>query len=176
MKRDGAYDKEDILHYLSHLPKKILSLKGHANAPEFVLHELCNPNCFNLSKAAFFVDSPDFDHFKGVAGFVQTESYPLLETMWQDPTLFSQHMEQAPFNQKVRNFSHQSIKRRELDETTRLQELAQAFDFHWPVYHKWDLKHDNHGFLIYENNGRSLEGMEEYLNNSLYLFGFCPIF
>ena len=42
---------------------------------EFVLHDICNPNCFNLQKAAFLVDNPDFDCLKGVAGFSADEAY-----------------------------------------------------------------------------------------------------
>ena len=58
-----------ILNTLSKLPRKMLSLKGQENVTEFVLHELCHKNCFNLDKAAYFVDNPDFDCLKGMAGF-----------------------------------------------------------------------------------------------------------
>ena len=59
----------DLLQKLSHLPKKIVALEGLEHTPSFVLHELCNESAFNLSKAAFFIDNPDFNHFKGIAGF-----------------------------------------------------------------------------------------------------------
>ena len=74
MKHDGANNKNRILIHLSTLPQKILSLHGRADLAEFVLRDLCHERCFNLKKAAFFIDNPDFNHLKGIAGFCHEEN------------------------------------------------------------------------------------------------------
>lgn len=66
---------KQVLVCLSCLPHKMLSVHGLSNATEFVLHELCQSSCFNLKKAAYFVDNPDFDRLQGVAGFNKEEEY-----------------------------------------------------------------------------------------------------
>ena len=55
---------------LADLPKRMVplyDLEAIGNIPEFVLHDLCHEDCFNLKKAAFLVDNPDFDSLQGVA-------------------------------------------------------------------------------------------------------------
>ena len=177
MKRDEAFEKqESLLNNLSHLPKKIVSLDGIENTPEFVLHELCHERCFNLSKAAFFVDNPDFDHVKGVAGFDAAAPFAGSDSIWSDPQAFSSHMQQVPFNKQVRSFSTTSIKKNGSLTAESVERIARELGIKNPASHAWEMKYDNHGFLIYEYNGSSLQGMEEHLNNRLYLLSFCPIF
>jgi hypothetical protein len=165
-----------LLSYLSHLPKKIVALEGSSHTPEFILHELCNENCFNLSKAAFFVDNPDFDYLKGVAGFSMPEAYGGANGIWQEPQEFSEHMSKADFNQRVKSLSLQSLKRTEVLSNETVAQIAKELGFENPAYRFWQMKHDNHGFLVYEYNGSVLPGIEEHLDNSLYLLSFCPIF
>jgi len=173
-KHEGTHTT--LLNYLSHLPKKIVALDGVGNTPEFILHELCNENCFNLSKAAFFVDNPDFDYLKGVAGFASSEAYVDPKGIWHDPQVFSEHMRNATFNQKVKNLSLQSLKKTEVLSEDAVTKIARELGFNNPAYRFWQMKHDNHGFLVYEYNGSALPGIEEHLDNSLYLLNFCPIF
>lgn len=172
MKKPEAHSK--ILNNLAHLPKKIVSLEGIANTPEFVLHELCNEQCFNLKKAAFFVDNPDFNFLKGIAGFSAEEAYGH-DSIWQDPQSFTDHMSKAFFNQKVKGFSHHSISRAGAADEA-ISRIAQDLGIAHPVSRSWTMKHDNHGFLIYEYQPQSVEGIEEHLDNSLYLLNFCPLY
>jgi len=177
MKKEEVVDRHALLNHLSHLPKKIVALEGIESTPEFILHELCHEHCFNISKAAFFVDNPDFDFIKGVAGFSAAEAYADIEDMWQHPQAFVSHMKQASFNQKVRQFSHGSVKRKgSISSQEFADQIVEKLGFAEPQFRSWQMKHDNHGFLIYEQNGSRLEGIEEHLNNSLYLLNFCPIF
>lgn len=175
MKKNEASHNQ-LLSYLSHLPRKIVSLDGIGNTPEFILHELCNENCFNLSKAAFFVDNPDFNHLKGVAGFSSAEAYADHATIWDKPLEFSEHMQQAHFNQKVKNISLNSFKRADVLSDEAVLNVAHELGFKNPAYKSWQMKHDNHGVLVYEYNGSALPGIEEHLDNSLYLLNFCPLF
>ncbi len=174
MKKDEAHNR--VLNYLSHLPKKIVALDGISNTPEFILHELCNENCFNLDKAAFFVDNPDFNYLKGVAGFASKEAYTHESGIWQNPDAFTEHMQSAAFNQKVKKLSLESLKRTDVLSEQALESIAKELGFKNPAYRFWQMKHDNHGFLVYEYNGSTLSGIEEHLDNSLYLLNFCPLF
>jgi len=174
MKKDRGNNLEKLLHNLSFMPKKIMSLEGNEKTPEFVLHELCNEDYFNLQKAAFFVDSPDFNYLKGIAGFNKAEAFPEND-IWNDPYGFIDHMQKATFNQKVREFTRGSIKREQLSEQALIK-MAYDLGFHDPAFHTWEMKHDNHGYLIYESNGSAVSSAQDHLENSLYLFSFCPIF
>ena len=104
MKRE-LFDERDVymFRHLSELPQKIVNLHGLENITEFVLHDLCHRSCFNLNKAAYFVDNPDFDCLKGIAGFHHDEVYPG-EDIWFNPQAFSDHMESASFNKKFDSF------------------------------------------------------------------------
>lgn len=173
MKNDKL-NYEKLLRNLVHMPKKIMSLEGNEKTPEFVLHELCNEDHFNLGKAAFFVDSPDFNFLKGIAGFSKTEA-PSMMDIWQDPHTFIDHMQKASFNQKVKSYSQASIKRQEAFEQ-ELKKIARDLGIGHPAFHSWEMKHDNHGFLIYESTATSdMNTVQTHLENSLYLFSFCPI-
>jgi hypothetical protein len=170
--KESGYEK--LLHKLSYLPRKIMSLEGNEKTPVFVLHELCNEDYFDLQKAAFFVDSPDFNYFKGIAGFTKPEAFGATD-IWQDPYGFIDHMQKASFNQQVRNLTRGSIKNATPSEQ-ELTQLAHDLGFHSPKFHSWEMKHDNHGFLIYESANAPLSQLQDHLENSLYLFSFCPIF
>lgn len=166
-----------VLHRLSSLPRKMLSLKNHENVTEFVLHELCNKNCFNLAKAAYFVDNPDFDCLKGLAGFCADEAYTLQENIWAHPSAFSTHMQGAPFNQHVRTIMHSSMRKNNKCDQDIVDWAAQELHLQQPGYYAWDMKHDNHGLLIYERQFKEGDSCDiDSMLNGLSLLGFCPIF
>lgn len=170
-----AFDQHaHILQCLADLPKKMMSLQNNDNVQEFVLHELCHDHCFNLTKAAFFVDSPDFNVLKGVVGISKAESY--FDSIWDDPKAFSEHMQQSSFNRLVKDFAHHTIISADLDGTkTALTDIAQRFDFHAPAFHIWSMRYGNSGYLIYDHE-RHLDEFQDQFNNSLYLLSFCPLF
>lgn len=166
-----------LMKAIAHLPKKIVSLEGIEHAPAFVLHELCHDNCFGLSKAAFFADSPDFNSAKGIAGFDPSHASFNPDVMWQDPHNFINFLNQdAQFNQQVRQTITQSMfKNGELNPYAA-QQLAQQLGFQNPAFKSWHMRHDNYGFLVYEYQGEPLdEAVQDQLNNSLYLLNFCPL-
>jgi hypothetical protein len=176
MKPEVLSHHATILHNLSYLPRKILTLHGSENVPEFVLHDLCNKDCFNLTKAAFFVDNPDFNCLKGVAGFDSKETYESNDTIWDNPTEFSNHMKNSPFNKKVRDIALCSLKRDGASHEAIAQKLAHDFGMKNPVVHSWDMKHDNHGLFVYELDEIDGPQSKDYLLNGLCMFGFCPVF
>ncbi len=176
MERKGLLDYEHkILNHLTYLPRKILSLNDRENITEFVLHDLCGQDCFNLEKAAYFVDNPDFDCLKGVAGFSRVEAYPDSCNIWETPKAFSVHMSKAPFNQKVRNMYKESMKKSHKKDDVIASEIAQDLGFENHTFYSWDMKHYNHGILIFERENINKEH-DKYLLNGISLLSFCPIF
>lgn len=162
-----------VLQTLTSLPKHMLSLQGRENISEFVLHDICRSDCFNLPKAAYFIDNPDFDCCKGVAGFSAAEQFPH-EVIWDHPETFSDFMQHASFNQKVRNLVHPSYHRCKTCEKDMVHDLASAIGVRDPLYYIWDLKHDNKGVLIFERMPGDTHDLDSYLHG-LYMLSFCPI-
>lgn len=162
-----------ILLCLSTIPKKMVSVHGAENTTEFVLHELCSNYCFNFHKAAYFVDNPDFNCCKGVAGCCDAESYQEKQKHWQAPAPFSAHMKQAAFNQKVRNIHQASVAK---DYVTNVQDLARQLDMKNPGYHTWELKNGNKGLLVFEHDPANYDEVKDHLEEGLSLLAFCPIF
>ena len=59
-------------------------------------------------------------------------------------------MKKAPFNQKVRSIIRPSMRKthKSDQETTAL--VADYLGLQKPSYCSWQMKHDNHGILMYE--------------------------
>lgn len=167
--------KRAIIERLSTLPRKILGLHGRDNTVEFVLHELARQDCFDLEKAAYVIDNPDFDCLKGVAGFQRPEVCTFESDIWSEPDNFSQHMKGCQYNTTVRNYQRNSgVKSGQKDEDI-VKEVAHDLGFETPFYYSWNMKHDNHGILLYEK--RDPQDCDcDYLLEGLCLIGFCPVF
>lgn len=173
MERPDILKKHEILHRLSSLPAHLLRLHGNENISEFVLHELCDANCFNITKAAYVVDNPDFDCIKGVAGFSINEAYNV-KCIWDDPESFSEHMKKSSFNNKVRDFIKPSMRRAAQSDENTSKLVADFVGINKPAYCSWNMKHDNHGILVYETQISSPQD-DEMLKNGACFLGFCPI-
>jgi hypothetical protein len=177
MKREELLDKQNkMLICLTGLPKKILSLHGAENVTEFVLHDLCNECCFNLSRAAYFVDNPDFNCTKGIAGFCRDEIRDKCSGIWDDPQAFSRCMQSSLFNQKVRHINEISLKNAGYDQDVLAKKLAEDLDFKHYTYCSWTMKHDNNGFVIFEKAEPQETFADEHVLSGVTLLSFCPIF
>ena len=175
MERDTLYKEKMILNCLSHLPRKILSMEDHANITEFVLHELCNENCYNLNKGAYFIDKPDFNCCKGVVGFSNSEAYAT-DGIWQEPDLFTEHMQKSAFNQKVRQWNHCSLTKDATSDQQWADIIATDLNLSQPHFCSWVMKNNNHGIFVYEKNDQE-DGIDtDQIITGLCLLGFCPIF
>ncbi|MFC1842276.1 hypothetical protein ACFLYU_01325 [Candidatus Dependentiae bacterium] len=182
MERDDSKVRQKrLLHELSMIPKKILSLHGRENVTEFVLHDLSHKSCFNLNKAAYFVNNPDFNCLKGVAG-ISTQEIPqgLWQNIWDQNEMFSTYMRNSPFNRKVRNFSQCSLECSLEGENAPhnevIESVSRKLGIENPDYFSLDMKHGNHGLFVFEKNDLQDKGLKEHLLNGVSLLGFCPIF
>lgn len=176
MDRNELLQHKKLLRCLSCLPKQILSLHSWDNVPEFVLHGLCSKDCFNLYKAAYFIDNPDFDFVKGVAGYSKEEGDLDWNNIWEDPESFSLFTNSLPFNKRVRSFNSNSVKRKDSNYDGLLKKIACDVGFDNPSICTWDMKHYNNGILVYEKvNDENADLFNEYFSDSVHLLSFCPI-
>jgi len=181
MKRNDVLHKHnELLKFLNHLPRKIVQLHNveeHLeHIPEFVLHDFCHDECFNLAKAAYFVDNPDFDCFRGVAGVCKHESEYCqgIHDVWQEPDKYCHYIERSPFHQKVRGIESRSLKKNGGEQEV-LAQIASDLEVVNPYLFSWPMKHGNHGYLVIERNGETDELIEEHLPQGAYLLSFCPV-
>lgn len=173
-----SHREYEILHHLSCMPNKIASLHDQDNITEFVLHDLCCNKCFNLHKAAYFIDNPDFNCFKGIVGFLREEAFADSDAIWTSPAAFSLHMRQAAFNKAVRAMAKQSLKKTHTSDEEASSVIAQDLGFNNYKAYSWPLKHDNHALLIVERDGVMDDEsiVEQHLKNGVTLLSFCPVF
>lgn len=168
-----SYNSE-VLQALSALPEKILRLHGTDNVSEFVMYELCQEKCFNLPKAAFFVDNRDFNCFKGVVGFNKKE-HPENFSLWDEPDSFSDFMAQNDFNKHVRSINQCTQQNSKDQHEKLLSDIAHQLDVRDLGYHRFPLKHGNHGFIMYDKHDAHIDDITIF-NRGACLLGFCPIF
>lgn len=174
MKHENISEKRlKILEYFTELPSKMLSCDNTENMIEFVMHCLCSEDCFNMPKAAYFIDNIDFNCLKGMAGYSHIEKFRE-PSIWSNPDTFTHHMRQCNFNQTVRNVSRPSaLKSQKPEELAK--ELGKLLSINNPAFYSWKIKYDNYGIFIFEPiaNAEELNG---FVQKGLHLLGFCKMF
>ena len=172
---DKKQREHEVLLCMTSLPQHMVRHHGIDNMPEFLRHNLCQQGCFNLSKAAYFVDNADFNQLKGVAGVARDEYYRA--NHWEKPEEFSDHMRRCLFNQKVRTISRESADIKNKRPDSLIREITEVLGFQDPAYVMWQIKYDNAGLLLFEvEKPEERDAFKDHLYNVLHLFGFCPIF
>lgn len=164
---------EQMLKCYTHLPKKMLALQHIDNVTEFVLHSLCTEGYLNLAKAAYFIDNPDFDCLKGIAGFDRKDKHHTDDVILANKEQFTSHISDCAFNQKVKNIEKSSPTKRADSHEEIVKEISKELNINNPLYRTWNIKHENYGLLIFE--GPSKEEMNDEFLQGLSLLGFCPI-
>lgn len=164
-----------LLHRLGGFSKNIASNHHLENLSEFVLHDLCSGDLFNIPTAAYLVNNPDFSCMKGVAGYKQSESFKKGNN-WDLPKDFTSHMKQSEFNQKVRMVYDKAVK---IDgngsEKSKMHELADQFEIENPSFHVWNMKYDNQGLLIFQKP-EDIDMQHEHMIHFVPMLAFCSVF
>lgn len=173
--RDMSSRHQQVIERFAGLPKKILSCYDIDNLTEFVLHALCDEQCLDLPKAAYFIDNPAFDCLKGIAGFDKYNKYQKCDLMWEDPDSFTSYMKTCNFNQKVRTIQRPSAQRKKLSPQALMEMLADELAITNPSWHGWDNKHNNYALVIYEQTAEH-NLIRQDIFQLLCLLGFCPVF
>ena len=166
---------ERLLRCFTHLPQQILRLHEIDNATEYVLHSLCDEGFLNLQKAAYFIDNPDFDCLKGIAGFSKEEGSNSCDIVLDDAGCFREHVTQCGYNKKVRTINVPSAKRNGDSLEKIMERLAEKLGMSNPACHSWNIKHDNFGLLIFERDESDERKLREEFIHGLSILGFCPV-
>ncbi len=166
---------EAIVRCFTHLPKQILTLHEMDNVTEYVLHSLCEEGCLNFSKAAYFIDNPDFNFLKGIAGFDKADEIYTCESVIAEDGSIVPQQNNCTYNEKVREISIYSPKRSGEPLDKVVQKLVDALDMSNPSCHSWNIKHDNFGVLVYECNEGTDQKLHEEFLHGLSILGFCPV-
>ncbi len=174
-KRCWHDNNNNFLHAISSLPRKMSSIADQGNVVEFVLHELCNKDFFDISKAAYIINNPDFNCFRGIAGICEEERYPK-ENIWEHRDDFTEHMRASQFNKKVRSLRRQGcLVERNQVSMNAIEELARELNMHTVGCCNIHTRNNNHGLFIYESSDLDNEE-KECLINGISLLSFCPLY
>jgi len=177
VKHDEILDKKHrVLTHLSLLPQKILSLHGRDDLTEFVLCDLCQEHCFNLKKAAFFVDNPDFNCLKGVAGYCHQENPTVCDKRWEHPERFMARIQESSFNSKVRDLQLHSLTLTDESQQDLVNRIARDLEIDNPQCCSVAMKHNNHGLLIFQKEDSADTVVDKHLPSGLAMLGFCPVY
>lgn len=166
--------RHHLLYRLSCLPAKIVAAHDHAHLAELVLYELSYKDCFNFNKAAFFVDNPDFNCLKGMAGINLEEHAG--DDVWAEQEAFRVRMASSAFNNAVRAIAAGSINKTGGHHDANIMGLAEALAFKNPGWHVFKIKHGNIGVLVFDrDNEADAEVIKDHLEAGLSFLAFCPI-
>ncbi len=163
----------DLLRQVTSIPTRILRHHDLEGLSGILLHHLCSKECFNLKKAVYFVDNPDFDQLVGIAGFTSEEAS--VGNVWDEPQSLSNKMRETAFHKRVRQITHASIslKGEEAAHSTEVQLIAKELGIANPQVYSWQMKHGNHGVLVYDGSGGESWDTQD-LYNAASLLSFCP--
>jgi len=161
--------------YFINIPRKLLQFHDADHLAEYVLYDLSRDHCFNFNKAAYFVDNPDFDCMKGIAGYEKRESCALPADYWHSPDTLAPGLQQSTFNSRVRTLTRASHKRGSYADEHLVREVAHELGIEKPELCLWNMKHNNHGVLMYEYADANAAASAECVAKGSCLLGFCPI-
>jgi hypothetical protein len=174
MHQKSSLNDTKLLTKLGDFSKNMTQHHHLENLSEFILHDVCSADLFNVSKAAYLVNNPDFACLKGVAGYHTPESFN--GDLWNNQKNFTSHMKGSGFNQKVRSVQDKSlILSSNGMESEKIHGIADMLEINDPMYHVWTMKHDNQGLLIFERP-QDVDAGQEHLLRFLYMLSFCPVF
>lgn len=166
---------ELLLVGLLELPLKILSHHEVPGLEQMVLHDLSHENNFGFTKATYLIDNPEFDCLKGVAGFCNEECCYHKHDLWRDPYSFAGDMQHAAFHKDMNNFLRNGLRNKEKHVHCEddVRELGLLLGMKQPSFFVWDMRHGNHGILIFEDGNHNLERRKSWLKNAAALLSLC---
>lgn len=174
----NANNDYELAKNISRLLGKVQKYHEVDGLADIVLHELCHDECFGLKKATYLIDNPDFNHLLGVSGFCDQDCCHHKHDMWMNPYTFKDDMKKAQFYNDVKNFLKDSLKKRDIDlaNSKDITDLGKILGMKKPEFFSWDMKHGNHGLLIFERSNKPIDDWRSnLLSNFSALLGFCGI-
>jgi len=175
-KKVEAVRELELLQHLTHLRKMIVHHHDLENISDFVLHDLCSGPCFDVNKAAYFINNPDFRMLRGITGYNKEEEHVRLHDRWNNQKEFIASIKNSNFNNLVRSKSHDHFEKSTPSQEYAVQKLADDLEIKNPAYHVWNLKHANQGLLIYEAKDDDAHHAQSHVRDALYYLSFCPVY
>lgn len=178
MSKNFASDDHRLASHLSGLLGKVLQHYEVDELSQIVLHELGHDDCFGLKKATYLIDNPDFNHLVGIAGYHNGECCYHQKDLWENPFKFKEDMKEANFNNNVKKFLQDSLRRKDIDLNSAkdIKDLGIHLGMEKPEFFSWNMKHGNHGILIFEQGDKQIcEWKQGLLANVAALLSFCGI-
>jgi len=173
--KNNTNKEKELLARFGGFSKNMAKHHQLENLSEFIVHDLCSQDLFNINKAAYLVNNHDFKCLKGVAGYHHPEAFRK-DNSWQSQNDFTLHMKDAAFNNAVRSIEDRSIIiEDDRVEKNKIEDLMLKFQMKDPVFHVWDMKYDNQGIFIFERPEQS-DIVEDHLLNFLHVLSFCSVF
>lgn len=171
--------EHELVHSLLVLPQKIIRHHDVHGLAQVVLHELGHDGLFHMKKAVYLADNPDFDHLIGVAGFSKDECHLHDGDVWADPGKSAELMSASSYNQDVQRFLRGSLKAKGIDfhDKAEIESLGRDIGLSQPQFLAWDMKHGNHGLLLFEHDDPTSFDILKHklLSNAAALLSLCPI-
>ena len=172
--------EQELVHSLLALPQKIIRHHDVPGLAQLVLHELGHDGIFHLKKAVYLADNPDFDHLLGVAGFAQDECHLHEGDIWGEPCRAAELMANSSYNKNIQNFLRGSFKAKGIDfhDKSEIENLGREMGLVQPQFLAWDMKHGNHGLLLFEHDDPTAFNILKHkmLSSAAALLSLCPIF
>lgn len=172
---DGATNQQ-LLMLLLDLPTRIVNHYDVDGLVQMVLHELSHEEHLGLKRATYLVESPDFDCVKGVAGYCKDECKFHKKDLWSQPRTFSDDMKEAQFHQTMQRLLQTSFRKKRLDDghLDEVRDFGYELGMQDPNVLMFNLKHGNHGILIFEPaDQEAFVKQQELLNKTGALLGLC---
>jgi len=173
---DAAAQDHHLIENLIRLPHKIVRHHEVDGLAQIVLHELGHDSHFNLSRAIYLIDNPDFDCAKGVAGYCKNECEMHQKDVWQDPHSFADDMKDAEFHRRLESFLHTAaLRRKDIDahHPDEVRELGEKMGMKNPSFFSWPMRHGNHGILIFEEVQPNAARRRELLSDASAFLSLC---
>lgn len=150
-----------LVSNLLQLPKHILRNAHAEDLPALILKKLASKKYFTLNKAAYFLDNPEFNVLKGIAGYDVNEDDDCDEVeSLDDLQTKSIKFLSGDFHTSVKNARMNSFyanHKNEADIKTALTEFAQkTLATENPIIYQWHSKHGNHGLFFCDPKEHSL--------------------
>jgi hypothetical protein len=141
----------ELVSELLQLPKHILKHTHTIGLTDLLLGHLASEHYFNLKKAAYLLNNPDFDCVKGMAGIEKCDTNNW-KNPWDNPLEHTAILENSAFNKKIKSFSgHGLFKHSPQEDTPRIIKYAEEhLALENPVFIGWPGKHGNYGIFFCE--------------------------
>jgi len=167
---------ECVVRDLLHLPHKIQQHHDVAELAHLVLHDLSHDGHFGLNRAIYLIDNPEFNCLKGVAGFNKDECRLHQKNVWEKPHVFADDMNNAQFHKTIKGFAQDaSVCCRDVGAVRNpddLVELGGRLGLKNPSFFVWNMRHGNHGILLFED-GQTCARRRDLLQHAASLLSLC---